>query len=433
MNDKLSSSIKNEFERWLALDLNSMTNEGRMQNSFDQFWEKVFIADKNFLDIFNHLTELTNSIKSGPLYSWLEWLKKKFLIFTLHHTNLSIKDFCEKFQVDESYLVFILRDHLYQLYPLEEEIINDSLSLGNLTSDKRLLTLRDILKLIKGEDISLTGVDDEMMTSLEVVLFPSWSELMKIINKEKIIPDISLSDLQRVFHWRGLLYISREIAIILVISAGLIWVTKQGNQWYERFIANKIQIFEPSYLGIDKTLTYRPDDKEQRKIELSNKEIELLEKIESAKTLEDIPETRFDPESDEVVLTSVEEIPKDFNQNNEAPSAFEEGDKGGFRDMTANRGGRKAYRALMTSVSPHEIKNKIMPLLEEYKVVQKDNVKPGTEIPGGIYFNLLVPTPKLKEFLGRINSIQETTLFESTPRESTPAGKNKVFIWIKSI
>jgi hypothetical protein len=87
----------------------------------------------------------------------------------------------------------------------------------------------------------------------------------------------------------------------------------------------------------------------------------------------------------------------------------------------------------MASVSPQELREKILPLLGEFKASPIGNVKPGTNIPGGIYFNLLVPSTKLKSFLGTVSSLGDATIFESNNRERTPAGQNRVFIWVKSI
>jgi hypothetical protein len=72
-------------------------------------------------------------------------------------------------------------------------------------------------------------------------------------------------------------------------------------------------------------------------------------------------------------------------------------------------------------------------LLQKYKVSQVDNVKPGTKIPGGLYFNLNVPSQYLKEFMTKVTTFSEATIFESRSQGGDVAGKNRVFIWIKGI
>jgi hypothetical protein len=79
------------------------------------------------------------------------------------------------------------------------------------------------------------------------------------------------------------------------------------------------------------------------------------------------------------------------------------------------------------------IKSKILPLLEKYKISQVDNVKPGTQIPGGLYFNLNVPTKSLKDFMTKVTTFSEATIFECKSQGGDIVGKNRVFIWVKSI
>ena len=166
--------------------------------------------------------------------------------------------------------------------------------------------------------------------------------------------------------------------------------------------------------------------------EIKYNELEELEKIESRQVFRDVSSSqRYEVESD-VVLTSVDTLPKDFASANLEQSDYEEVKKGGYRNVRYGR--RKAYRVMMTSVDPNKTKEELAALLEKYSVTQVDNVKPGTSIPGGIYFNLFVPTTHLKEFLSKVTSReQNATILESKTIYGGPSGRNRVFIWVKSI
>ena len=94
---------------------------------------------------------------------------------------------------------------------------------------------------------------------------------------------------------------------------------------------------------------------------------------------------------------------------------------------------KKAYRILMASVDPLTIRTKILPLMKNYGINQVDNVKPGMQIPGGLYFNLHVPSKNLKDFMTKVTTLADATIFESRSEGGDQAGKNRVFIWIKSI
>ena len=89
---------------------------------------------------------------------------------------------------------------------------------------------------------------------------------------------------------------------------------------------------------------------------------------------------------------------------------------------------------MMTSVDPEQTKAELAQVLKEFSVEQVDKVKPGTKIPGGIYFNLYVPRYALKKFLSKVSSFEkEATILESRTVYGGKKNMNKVFIWIKSI
>ena len=166
-------------------------------------------------------------------------------------------------------------------------------------------------------------------------------------------------------------------------------------------------------------------------LSISLDELEELEKLESKQFITDeFVVTRFEVESD-VVLTSVDSLPKDFDIAGLEQSAYEETKKGGYRNNRYGR--RKAYRVMLTSVNPTKTKKELLSLLKEFDVKQVDNVKPGTRIPGGIYFNLHVPRKLLKHFLSKLSNVEEATILESKTLSRGPANSSRVFIWIKSI
>ena len=44
--------------------------------------------------------------------------------------------------------------------------------------------------------------------------------------------------------------------------------------------------------------------------------------------------------------------------------------------------------------------------MDDFKATEINKLSPGTQVPGGIYFNLLVPRKFLKEFLLKIGQIE---------------------------
>lgn len=420
------------FGNWLNLNLESIAWEGKHRASFDEFWRALFHGPRDAAEIIERLNHAQRVAKTGPLYSWLGWLRDRFLIYAFVRSEMGLADFCKKTETDESWLCHVLSDYLVSVMPQSEDVIHETLEVGNRLSHNRKQDFTTIANRIGLASFPQHGNEDDMMLSIEVTLFPQWQNILKELKKDVFHLRLDWANLRRRLALRQQLHFVREVIILLVLAVVLIVALREANTWWETSIVKQIKLLEPNFFGLDMNLLYRPEDKAQRRIELSNEEIEKLEKIEGAGSFDEIKDVRFDPESDEVALTSVEEIPS-FAQGEGQRSEFEESNKGGYRDMGAGTNGTKAYRVLMTSADAKEMRERILPLLQTYKATPIGNVRPGTEIPGGIYFNLFVPIGQLKTFLGTVSGMADATIFESSAREATPAGKSRVFIWVKSI
>ncbi len=418
------------FADWLNLDLESLAWEGKHRASFDDFWESLFQNPRGVEEVVERLEHAQRVVKTGPLYSWFGWLRDRFLIFSFSSSGAPLDAFCRLVRVEESWLCHVLRDYFSSVLPGHEDAIHTALDTGHLLSPNRHQTFGEIAARLGLAGLPRHGDAEDMMLSLEVTLFPQWATVLRELKKDVFRLRLDWKQARRRLAWGRQLRFLREVALLLLVAGVLIVGMRQANDWWESSIVKRIKLLEPHFFGLDLTLLYRPEDRAQRRIELSNEEIEKLERIEGAQSFEEIKDVRFDPESDEVALTSVEEIP---SLTEATPSEYEETKKGGYRDAGAGAGGKRAYRVLMTSVDPAAMRAQLMPLLGTYGATPLGNVKPGTVIPGGVYFNLLVPSDRLKTFLGAVSGMGDATIFESNAREAVPAGKNRVFIWVKSI
>lgn len=421
-----------QFGAWLNLNLESLAWEGKHRASFDEFWRALFHGPKDAAEIIERINHAQRVAKTGPLYSWMGWLRDRFLIYSFMRSELKLSEFCQRTSTEESWLCHILSDYFLSVLPQSENQIREALEVGNRLSPNRHQDFAQIAQRIGLDSFPQHGNEDDMMLSIEVTLFPQWGTILKELKKDVFHLRLDWANLRRKLSWRRQFRFFREVVLLLSLAAVLIVGLRQANTWWESTIVKRIKLLEPNFFGLDLNLLYRPEDHAQRQIELSNEEIEKLERIEGAQSFDEIKDIRFDPESDEVTLTSVEEIPA-FSSGAGKRSEFEESKKGGYRDMGAGTGGTKAYRVLLTSADPVVMRQKILPIIKSFQVTPIGNVKPGTEIPGGIYFNLAVPSSELKNFLGEISGTGDATIFESNAREATIPGKNRVFIWVKLI
>jgi hypothetical protein len=431
----LIKSDFDNFKNWLDMDINSIAWEGRYADSFSVFWDSFFKEQTGPQELSQRFEYAKKIAKSGPLISWLNWLFEKFIAFCFIHRELSVREISLLFDMPEKYVATILRDHLIKVYPSYEDLVNDKFQISNVSSKNLFMKFSEIEPLL-GDQAKVKGTfDDDILVHMEVTLYPDWPNLVKELRKDILSLKLDFDKVKKKVAFRKQLRFVQEVIFLLLILSMIVFALKNSNKWYENYLLNKITLFEPNFFWLDRSLSYQDQNLESRqKINLSNKELEELERIEAQTVFsEEKINSRFDPESDVVVLDSVEDVPKSFGEAENEQSSYEENKKGGYRDNSYSASTQKAYRILMSSVEPLVIKNKILPLMKQHGIAQLDNVKPGTLIPGGLYFNLMVPSKNLKDFMSKVTDMGEATIFESRTSGGNVAGKNRVFIWVKSI
>ncbi len=431
----LSKNDFEHFKNWLDLDINSIAWEGRYAESFSGFWDSFFkdqIAPIELGERFEYAKKLA---KSGPLISWLNWLFEKYISFSFINQGLSVREIAFTFDLEVKYVSTILRDHLIKVYPAFEDLINENFQISNVSSKNLFLKFEDLVNIL-GADAKVKGTfEDDILAHMEVTLYPDWPNLVKELRKDILSLKVDFENLRKKTAFRKQLRFFQEVIILLLLLSIIVFALKNTNKWYEDYLINKITLFEPNFFWLDKSLSYQEQDLlAKQQIDLSNKELEELERLEAQTVFSDDKlDSRYDPESDVVVLESVEDVPKSFGEAETEQSEYEENTKGGYRDSSYAASKKKAYRIMMASVEPSKIRDNILPLMKRYGVSQVDNVKPGTRIPGGLYFNLQVPSKSLKDFMTRVSSFGEASIFESPSQGGDHPGKNRVFIWVKSI
>lgn len=424
-----------QFKNWLDLDINSIAWEGRYADSFSGFWDSFFKDQIEHLELGERFEYAKRIAKSGPLISWLNWLFEKFIAFSFIHQGRSVREIAFLFDIPEKYVSTVLRDHLIRVYPAYEDLINENFQISNVSSKNLFLKFEDLIEILGTEARTKGTFEDDILAHMEVTLYPDWPNLVKELRKDILSLKVDFENFRKKTGIKKQLKFVQEVLLLLLILSGIVFVLKNTNKWYEEYLVDKITLFEPNFFWLDKSLSYQEQDLlAKQQIDLSNKELEELEKLEAQTVFADEKlESRYDPESDVVVLDSVEDVPKSFGEAETEQSLYEENKKGGYRDSAYASSNKKAYRILMASVEPAKIRDSILPLMKKYGITQVDHVKPGTQIPGGLYFNVHVPSKSLKDFMTKVSAMGEATIFESRSQGGDKAGKNKVFIWIKSI
>lgn len=423
-----------KFREWISLNLDSLTWQGRFKDEFEEFWKLFFVDGLSVRQMLDRFEYAFSVIKVGPLVSWFGWLKGKFIAFVFIEKHPSISDLSDCSGIELGQLAFQLRSFFTEFYPIHEEYFSDKFLIGNLASSNIETNYKQIKQDLELEDLRVGGHDDEIMPSLEVTLYDEWPEFLENIKKKLLHSKFNLRRVKEKASLRTYLRIFSDAFIMFLVGAFIVYGTIELNRWYEKYISEKISVYEPQLKWLDNTLTFRNQEESVKPTEGFLLNVDDIENVDNAESYlgESLDEgERYDVESD-VVLTSFDMLPKDIDVADLEQSDYEELKKRGYRD--SRYGNTKVYRVMMKTDDTERVKKELRNLLDQYGVVRVDNVRPGLSVPGGHYYNLYVPRTRLKEFMAKVSEVDDAIIYESrTTTRQNPVGKNKVFIWVKGI
>lgn len=421
-----------EFRQWLSLNMEGITWQGKYKQEFEDFWSHFFVDGMSLTQMMRRFEYAINKVKIGPLSSWFVWLQEKFLCYIFVSKEITLDELSQLSHIRSRLLANILRNFFTDNFPHLDEYFSDKFQVAHEASENLAVSYREINEELEIGEKYLGTIEDEIMPSMEVTLYEEWTSFLGKMKKDFVSQDIDLDKLKREASFKHQLKIIGEFLVFLLVGVVLIFFIKMGNDWYKKSLIEKISIYEPQFQWLDKTLTFKSTD-EVKVTDDFNLNVDDIENIpeDKFKTPVEYREAeRFETES-EVVLTSWDSLPKDFDVAELEQSKYEEITKGGYRDTRF--GNKKVYRVMMKSVNTFKSRTELDKLLSKYGVTQVDQVEPGLIVPGGVYYNLFVPREYLKEFLAQVMDIDDAILYESRTRGRNPAGKNKVFIWMKSL
>lgn len=427
----LTETDYRQFRDWIQLDMDSISWQGRYLQDFEDFWTLFFLDGLGLARLMERFRYAQSEARIGPLSAWFSWLKEKFLCFMYVTRGQSVRELSLEAKMDVPQVASILRNFFVDKFPHLDEEINAAFQMGNVGSPNVDLTWKSLSSSLRLAELTSGVHEDEIMPSMEITLYDDWRVFLGRMKRDFFHPHFSLARIRGEANFRTQVKFLQEMLIMVFIGVTLVYAVQWFNSWYEKYLADKISIYEPQFLWVEKTLKFRSkDDAVASDFKLDLDDIENIPKDEQKIERLGDEEERTDTESN-VVLTSWDSLPRDFDLANQEQSEYEEEKKQGLRDTTY--GERKVYRVMMKSVDPPSIRNVLNALLPRYDIVQSDSVRPGTAVPGGLYYNLFVPREYLKEFLSQVMDIGEATLYESRTNVGNPPGKNKVFIWIKGL
>lgn len=318
------------FREWLDLNLNNISWEGRYLDNFNQVWSLMFEPNTLVSEQFKVLSKLESILSQGPVISWIKWLKNKLVCYLFIEKDYNIRTLADISGYSYSEISLLVRGFLIEHYPHLEHPLSEELQIGNILSSNLNNSFSIISSKYKMEKKLSGSLPAEILSSLEVTLYSDWSVIENhLLSKQEFYnkPDSALKD--PGFLNRKLRFLS-ELVILFLIGGLLIFLIKVGNKTYEEYLVEKISLFSPNFFWLDKNIGFKTASIDKlNQINITSNELEELEKLENQKIFEDIQSSsRYEVETD-VVLTSVDTLPKDFEVAGMELSDYEEERKGG--------------------------------------------------------------------------------------------------------
>ena len=430
--DTFSKKDFTQFYQWLSLDEDAITWHGKYLEDFHNFWNLFFLNDISLSQVISRFSYVCEKVKAGPLRSWFKWLQGKFIIYCFIYKKISIGDISDQSDICPSKVATLIRDFYVNRFPLLMDPLDECFELGNISDS----SLEMNIKLLQEKLVLMKKIggrrQDEPIASLEITLYPEWQKLLQKMKKDFSPKSVDAQKIKKKTSYYTYFKFLQEVFFLFMIAIFVIFLLRWANEAYDNYLAEKIKILEPKFPWLNKDLSFKDEIRQQIEKKEIISELSELEKMISKKQESAVDkEERFETESD-VVISSIDNISYRFGSED---SGQNEGSRKGtgFNFRSYRFGHNIVYRIIVKSVRPDLIKKKFTRLLKNYDVIQADNVSPGKEVPGGLYYNLYVPRQYLKEFIAQVVKEDEATLYETKTRRKNPLGKNRVFIFIKSI
>ena len=419
----------NDFYKWINIDVDSATWQGENQKDYERFWLSLFVDGLSLKQLTERFEFAFFEAKAGSLEPWIRWVFEKMICYTFIKKDATVYQLSEKTRIPLSRVANILRNFFIDFHSDFGREISIKFQMSNLADENIDLKYYDICDKFPMEGIKFGSTDKEIMTSMEVTLYKEWKGFVQRLEKKFVDSEVDIQKVKKNMLLKKQFIFLRDVSLLLVAGIVMIGSIYQGNKIYKNYLEDRISIYEPQLKWDNEPLGLL--EGAERRIASDIPDIEDIQQVEEGDGAVYGEEERFETES-EVVLTSVDELPKDFDVVSMNQSGYGAQGTGGYRD--SRYGTTKVYRVMMQSTDTLRSQETLDSIMVDYGATPVPDTESGNHIPGGLHYNMFVPRDHIKEFLTKIKEIDHAVLYESRTRTAqNEPGKDKVFIWVKSL
>ncbi len=382
---------------------------------YEYLVEHIFCEEDINL-FYRRLSNFKKKVTGTPLGNRAEELENSFFAYLFFVHNVGLDQISIDFKLAKSAVSWSLLSFTSKIYA-DKFLLNNFFQVDDSSTVFKNIRF-DLLKEMVGEKKNGTQVFQvcEKISLINILETPGWNT---VILKNKNASIFKSIESKKKFY-KGF-KASASYFFLIIIMCAVLFLSLKLNELNESNLFSKVNLPSRFFTWLDSSsssislLKNTADD-------FSEKVFSINEESQEEFFIE---EDRFDVESD-VVMASLEQINVAGDR-----SSLEEKRKGQFRD---NRyGSKKVYRLMISSADVVSISKKINSYMDKYNIKTGGSVKPGAQLPGGLYYNLLVPSDKLKSFFSDLDASENMNIYLSKSRMLAPKGQSNVFIWVKKI
>jgi hypothetical protein len=246
-----------EFRSWLNLNLDGLTWQGRFKKEFESFWDVFFEEDLTIKKLIVRFDYAYSEVKIGSLSSWFLWLRDKFLSFIFIYKNKTIGEIAQESGLSPSLVATILRNYLLDEYPHLDQYFSEVFQVGNVLSPNLHTSFEKIKSAINISAPAVGSREEEIMPSMEVTLCDVWGIFLKRMKSDFSTAGFDIAKIKERSSFLKQVRIIQDISILLLLFTLTIYGVRQGNIWYEKYLANKVSIYEPQFTWLNKSGVFK--------------------------------------------------------------------------------------------------------------------------------------------------------------------------------
>ena len=151
----------------------------------------------------------------------------------------------------------ILRNFFIDFHPGSRKYISNIFQISHIADENAEISYRDIENQLPMKKVAFGTTADDMMTHMEITLYPEWNEFVRRLEKNFLNPTTNIEKIRTNVSLKNQLSFFKDVTLLLIIGFVIIVIIQQGNKVYEKYLRDKISIYGPQIQWTNESLYFK--------------------------------------------------------------------------------------------------------------------------------------------------------------------------------